>query len=212
MSTSCSHTVCMVAQLSLAFWDLMDCSPPGSSAHGIFQVRILEWVAISSFRESSQPKDHTYISFVSCVGKRILYPYHYLGSTLLCAKHRKEKKNAFSLRNCPLPHQENYQVVRQCRIPVEMKVSKWRALWLVVTAYGKNHGPKWTQHRKSLAPVAVRAGNSRRSGAVGLLGKAKCSPCWLSPEARQLPKETLSKGTSSGYLVGNSKKNAVAKQ
>ena len=42
----------------------MDCSPPGSSVHGILQARILEWVAISYFRGSSQPKDWTCI-FVS---------------------------------------------------------------------------------------------------------------------------------------------------
>ena len=36
-----------VAQLCLTLWDPMDCSPPGSSAHGIFQARVLEWVAIA---------------------------------------------------------------------------------------------------------------------------------------------------------------------
>ena len=40
----------------------MDCSPPGSSVHGILQVRILEWVAISFSRESSQPRDWTQFS------------------------------------------------------------------------------------------------------------------------------------------------------
>ena len=35
----------------------MDCSPPGSSVHGILQARILEWVAIPSFRGSSCPRD-----------------------------------------------------------------------------------------------------------------------------------------------------------
>ena len=39
--------------------DPMDCSPPGSSVHGILQARILEWVAISFFRESSQLRDQT---------------------------------------------------------------------------------------------------------------------------------------------------------
>ena len=39
------------------FCDRMDCSPPGSSVHGIFLARIPEWVAISSSRESSQPRD-----------------------------------------------------------------------------------------------------------------------------------------------------------
>ena len=37
--------------------DPMDYSPPGSSVHGIFQARILEWVAMSFSRESSQPRD-----------------------------------------------------------------------------------------------------------------------------------------------------------
>ena len=37
--------------------DPMDCSPPGSSVHGILQARILEWVAISFSRVSSQPRN-----------------------------------------------------------------------------------------------------------------------------------------------------------
>jgi len=36
-----------VAQLCLSLSDSMDCRPPGSSAHGIFQARVLEWVAIA---------------------------------------------------------------------------------------------------------------------------------------------------------------------
>ena len=50
--------------------DSMDCSPPGSSAHGIFQARILEWVAISFFRGSSQPRNQTCIRWTS---RSILY-------------------------------------------------------------------------------------------------------------------------------------------
>ena len=44
--------------------DTMDCSPPGSSVHGTLQAKILEWVAISSSRRSSQPRDRTYVSYV----------------------------------------------------------------------------------------------------------------------------------------------------
>ena len=47
-----------------------DCSPLGSSVHGVFQARILEWVAISFSRGSSWPKDWT---CVSCIGRQILY-------------------------------------------------------------------------------------------------------------------------------------------
>ena len=62
---------CLVAKLlSWHFCNPRDCSPPGSSVHGIFQARILECVAISFSRESSQPRDQT---CVSCVGRQILY-------------------------------------------------------------------------------------------------------------------------------------------
>ena len=57
----------------------MDCSPPGSSAHGIFPARILEWVAISFFRGSSHPRDGTCIS---CIGRWILYHWCHLGSDI----------------------------------------------------------------------------------------------------------------------------------
>ena len=48
---------CLVAKLCLTLLDLMDFSPAGSSIHGISQARILEWVAISFFRGSSQLRD-----------------------------------------------------------------------------------------------------------------------------------------------------------
>ena len=43
----------------------MDCSLPGSPIHGIFQVRVLEWVAISLSKGSSQPRDWTQISHIA---------------------------------------------------------------------------------------------------------------------------------------------------
>ena len=46
-----------VAQSCLTLCNPMDCSLPGSSTHGIFQARVLEWVAISFSRGSSQPRD-----------------------------------------------------------------------------------------------------------------------------------------------------------
>ena len=48
----------------------MNYSPPGSSVHGTLQARILEWVAISYFRGSSQHRDPTPISRVSCIAGR----------------------------------------------------------------------------------------------------------------------------------------------
>ena len=46
-----------VAQSRPTVRNPMDCSPPGSSVRGIFQARILEWVAIAFSRRSSQPRD-----------------------------------------------------------------------------------------------------------------------------------------------------------
>ena len=62
------ETVC--AQSYLTLCDPVDCSPPGSSVHGIFQVRILEWVAVLSSRGSSRPRDQTRIFCSSCIAGR----------------------------------------------------------------------------------------------------------------------------------------------
>ena len=45
--------------------DPVDCSLPGSSVHGIFQARVLEWVASSFSRGSSWPRDWTQVSHIS---------------------------------------------------------------------------------------------------------------------------------------------------
>ena len=56
-----------VAYSCLTLCDSMDCSPSGSSVHEIILAQILEWVAVSSSRGSSQPRDRTPISCGSCV-------------------------------------------------------------------------------------------------------------------------------------------------
>ena len=60
-----------VAQSCLTLQDPMDCSLPGSSVHGIFHARILEWVAISFSRGTSWPRDWTPISHI--VGRRFTF-------------------------------------------------------------------------------------------------------------------------------------------
>ncbi|XDA86997.1 hypothetical protein R6Z07M_016694 [Ovis aries] len=50
----------------------MDCSPPGSSVHGVLQTRILEWITMSSSRGSSRPRDQTRVFYVSCIGRQAL--------------------------------------------------------------------------------------------------------------------------------------------
>ena len=54
-----------VAQSCSALCDPVDCSPPGSSIHGILQARVLEWVAMSFSRGSSQPRDWTQVSRIA---------------------------------------------------------------------------------------------------------------------------------------------------
>ena len=76
-----THTrVCVLSHFSLC--DPMDRSPPSSSVHGILQARILEWLVMPSSRGSSQSRDQTCISYVSCTGRQALYHYCHLGSLI----------------------------------------------------------------------------------------------------------------------------------
>ena len=63
---------CLAAKSCLTLSNPMDCSPPGSSVHGISQARTLEWVAISFSGESSQPRDWTGASYVSGIDRWVL--------------------------------------------------------------------------------------------------------------------------------------------
>ena len=76
ISSLSSHSlfiiVCVLVTQSCSLCDPMNCSPPGSSVHRILQARILEWVAISSTRGSSRPRDQNLIFRVSCIGRRVL--------------------------------------------------------------------------------------------------------------------------------------------
>ena len=65
--------LCSVTQSHLTLCNIMDCSSPGFSVHGIPQARILESAVISSFRGSSWPRDQTLIPCISYIGRWILY-------------------------------------------------------------------------------------------------------------------------------------------
>ena len=57
---ACKKIVCVHAeslQSYLTVCNPMDCSPPGSSAHGMLQARMLEWTSLTSSRGSSPPRD-----------------------------------------------------------------------------------------------------------------------------------------------------------
>ena len=80
--------MCSVA-LVVSLCDPEECSRPGSSVCGIFPARLLEWVAMPSFKWSSQPRDRTHISWT---GRQILYHWatreapHTLNRSLVIAK------------------------------------------------------------------------------------------------------------------------------
>ena len=67
------HVPCVLSRVRLFVTPWTVCYLPGFSVHGILQARILEWVAISYSRGSSQPGNWTYTSYVSFIGRRILY-------------------------------------------------------------------------------------------------------------------------------------------
>ena len=85
LANKCVHFICSVAhkmclllwnmhaQSYPTLWDLMDCSLPGSSIHGILQARILEWIATSYSRGYSWFRGQIDISCYSCIGRWILY-------------------------------------------------------------------------------------------------------------------------------------------
>ena len=98
------HAACVPAkslQSCLTLWDPMDYSPPGSSVHGILQAGILEWVAISYSRGSSQPRGQT---CVSCMGRQILY-HEPLGKPVL---------HLVGARNLMMDTMVNFRMKMQC--------------------------------------------------------------------------------------------------
>ena len=76
----------------------MHCSPPGSSVHGIFLAQILEWVAMSSCKESSWPRDQTCVSWDSCTAGRFFTaePPGKPATVLILDKYRSAVAKTFS--------------------------------------------------------------------------------------------------------------------
>ena len=92
-----------VAQLCPTLCDPVDCSPPCSSVHGVFQARVLEWVAISFSRGSSWPRDQTQVSRIV---SKMLYCLSHQGS--LCIL--KQDSGIFTgIQKYPAPTKKNSQ-------------------------------------------------------------------------------------------------------
>ena len=93
-----SHCFCSVTPLCLTLGDPMDCVPPGSSVHEIFQARILEWVAISFSRRTSWPRDQTQISCIANI--IIIYDHEDLRrEALLSPCHKWQNQSSEGLGN-----------------------------------------------------------------------------------------------------------------
>ena len=96
-----------VAQLCPTLCDPADCSPPGSSVHGFLQARILEWVAISFSRGSSQPRDwkpglphcRQILYLLSHQGKLMLLDVFIFLSHFFSVEPEKYSEKIFSFKN-----------------------------------------------------------------------------------------------------------------
>ena len=73
-----------VAQSCPTLRDHMDCSLPGSSVYGIFQAIVLEWIAISFSRGSSQPRDRSQVSHIVDRRFTIIYMYQFSSVAQSC--------------------------------------------------------------------------------------------------------------------------------
>ena len=86
--------VCARSQSYLTLCNRMDYSPPSSSVHGIFQARILQYIASSFFRGSSRPRDQTHLSCAFCVGRWVLCQLRQLGKPIFLHE---------AIMACPVP-------------------------------------------------------------------------------------------------------------
>ena len=108
---------CLVTRSCLTLCHPMDCSLPDSSVHAISQVRILEWVAILSSRESSWPRIQTHIS---CINRKIVYHWatrETLYSSCIENFYRSMKRNSIFKRQKDLNWyfmKENIQIANKC--------------------------------------------------------------------------------------------------
>ena len=87
-------------QSCLTLWDPMDCTPPGSSVHGILQARILECAAMPSSKESSRPRDHTRVSCICCVAGE----FFTLISISYLSKSHTSPESLLCLNSAPTTH------------------------------------------------------------------------------------------------------------
>ena len=99
----------------------MDCSPPGSSVHGIFQARILEWVTMPFFRGSSWPRDWTHFSQYG------VYHFKFSFVHLHTYVYRRKHTVLFSMSVCVCLVVSNFFVILwtiACQAPLSIRFSR----------------------------------------------------------------------------------------
>ena len=97
----------LVTQSCPTLWDSMNYRLAVSSVHGIFQARILEWVAIPFCKGSSWPRDRTWVSWI---GRWIFYQLSHQGSPMVCL-----------------------HIDRSCQESSEKQEVKWSSAWVTVS-------------------------------------------------------------------------------
>ena len=114
--TGVTASLCAVAQSHPTLCNPLDCSPPGSSVDGIFQARILEWVATSCSRASSCPRDWTHISCIfSLVSLALAQGFFNIATP------GKPKGNSIYL--LPMSQRLNDLKWQQCLLPMLQKLN-----------------------------------------------------------------------------------------
>ena len=122
--------------------DPVDCSPPGPSARGISQARVLERVAISFSRGSFWPRDRTRISSVSCAGRRVLYSQQSKGRDYKLWTHTNSRELCWVIKdNSERSHLARFHLYHILEI---MKSQNWRKDQLL-PGQGEGEGWQWLE-------------------------------------------------------------------
>ena len=128
----------MHAQSCLTLCDSIDCSLLGSSVLGVSPARILEWVAISSSRGSSRPRDQICVSRVSCIVGRHYHLSHQGSPKKMSYHHSIDEQRCFpggSVGETPPANTGDRGSIPGLEDPLEKKVAThssifaWRILW-----------------------------------------------------------------------------------
>ena len=98
------YPYCKVTSVVSDFRDRMNPRLPGSFGHRISQARILEHIAVPSSKGSSQPRDRTCVSYISCVSMWIPYHQHFLGNLQFSSVQFSRSVVSDSLRPHELQH------------------------------------------------------------------------------------------------------------